>query len=84
MDNMEKMNVGELVEKIFRENDLYYYFSATDKPNEIFISVCDGDWKHDHLYLEYIMKENGFVLTGKDEQPSDEDCYDADYIFTKL
>ena len=51
----------------------------------LLISVEWGDWKHEHLYLEHIMAELGYVLISKkitDEDGSD--CYSADHYYKKI
>ena len=65
------------IDEIFRSNDLHYeWYELSDSVIEV--DVQYGDWKHDHAYLDYIMKENGWYLTsevGTDEDGSD--CYSS-------
>lgn len=72
------------VEKIFKDNDLHYEWWESLN-GDIQVNVEWGDWKHDHCYLGYIMRENGYVeveriITEEDES----DAYSAEHIFRKL
>ena len=49
------------------------------------ICVEDGDWKHDHLCLEYAMKQAGYISKGEtDYIESDDDSYTSTHVFFKL
>lgn len=78
MDNKE---LRELVTKIFKENKTYFDFYVHD--DKIEIEVFNGDWKHEHLFLKHIMREN-MLFAIKEEQigESDDDSYSARYTFT--
>ena len=41
----------------------------------ISITIEWGDWKHDHAYMDYLMRTNGFQKIG--EQVTEEDGSDA-------
>lgn len=71
------------VQKIFKDNDLHYEWWESPNGN-INVNVEWGDWKHDHRYLEYVMRQNGYVqiesiITEEDET----DAYSAKHIFKK-
>ncbi len=76
--------MDEFVGNLLREHNLWYEYGTTGNPNEVYIFVECGDWKHDHLYLQHLMKENGFTILDKRAEPSDDDCYTAEYTFAKL
>lgn len=68
-------------EAIFKENHSYYGISINDTHTAILqrIDICvDGDWKHDHGYVDYVMQELGCLKvdewvhynTGDDWYPS--------------
>lgn len=69
-----------------------YLFSKGASFEEVFeveggicISVSWGDWKHDHLYLNHIMKEIGYSCD--DEIVTEEDgsdCYSAEHYFSTI
>lgn len=62
------------IDKIFKENERWYeWWSNSD--GTIDVSVEWGDWKHDHLFLTHIMRENGYCET--DEVVTEEDGSDA-------
>lgn len=53
--------------------------------NTISVNIEYGDWKHDHIHCDYIMRENGYVLT--DEQVTWEDgsdCYSSIHTYRKI
>jgi len=44
-----------------------------------------GDWKHDHIYLNHIMQEQGYTLIGERVTKEDgSDCYSSVHSFYKL
>ena len=65
--------VGE-IEKVFKENDNGF----------IAIAIEWGDWKHDHLFCDHLMKKMGYTkntehLTGQDGS----DCYSSIHFYSK-
>ena len=57
----------------------------TCEDGKIEILIEWGDWKHEHGYLKYLMKKNGFLLI--DEQVTEEDgsdCYSAVHTYMSL
>ena len=49
------------------------------------IRVEDGDWKHDHLCLDYAMKQAGYISNGEtDYVDSDDDTYSSTHTFFKF
>lgn len=41
-----------------------------------------GDWKHDHIYCDELMKELGFELEGEYELDEDgSDCYSSSHQY---
>ena len=74
--------IKKLVKNIFKKNKLYYdWWAETD--TMIQIVVNDGDWKHDHLRLRKIMKDNGFDYLGRyiTDESNGDDTFSAQYIF---
>lgn len=69
------------VQRIFKENECWYeWWVNTD--GSIEIKVEWGDWKHDHLFLKYIMRKNHYrhideVVTEEDGS----DTYSAIHTF---
>lgn len=52
----------------------------------LYIRIEDGDWKHDHGFVKYIMREffpNFTYMGNKDYVGSDGDWYTATHIFIK-
>ena len=49
---------------------------------EIVIDIVWGDWKHEHYYADYVMKQHGFLL--KNEVVTEEDgsdCYSSIHYY---
>jgi len=43
----------------------------------------EGDWKHDHIFADNIMQENGFTKTNEYiTHPTDEDWYESTHFYT--
>ena len=51
---------------------------------EITINIEWGDWKHDHLYCDHIMKEIGYELVSENETDQDgSDCYSSAHNYER-
>ncbi len=49
------------------------------------VSIEWGDWKHEHGYLDYLMKENGFILVNEEVTEEDgSDCYSATHEYKQV
>ena len=72
----------EDINRIFKENNLYYDYFILSNNEMIGIIVEDGDWKHDHIRLNHIMLKNNYKLI-KEEKigTSDEDSYSSTHYF---
>ena len=53
------------VNKIFREQECGYEVEFLEGYNYVCVEIDGGDWKHDHLFTEHIMNENGFKSVGE-------------------
>ena len=70
------------IEKLFEKHEFYYPWFTDFENNEFQVVVEYGDWKKDHIALDYVMKQNGFkkvaeLLTREDGS----DCYDSVHVF---
>jgi hypothetical protein len=75
------------VETLMRENKVYSYELDFDLDNDrlVYIELEWGDWKHDHLRLEWLMEENDFRQIGEVTTEEDgSDCYSAIHTFIYL
>ena len=91
---MEKNKTIEFIKNevkdVLKANNLSLY--DYDVYNSVFahvtmveIRVEDGDWKHDHLCLEYAMKQAGYISNGEtDYIDSDDDSYTSMHVFFKF
>lgn len=70
------------INRIFKENNLYYAYFILDTDEIVGITIEDGDWKHDHIRLKHIMLKNNYKLI-KEEKigTSDEDSYSSTHYF---
>lgn len=74
-------NIEQDINRIFKENELCYEYS-TRIDGTIEVNVEWGDWKHDHSYLDYIMKNNGYSLKSEIVTEEDgSDCYSSVHLF---
>lgn len=73
----------KLIKKIFKDNGLSYDWEINPQlPCVVFIYIEWGDWKHDHIALNNIMKQNGFNFFGEKVTEEDgSDAYSATHIF---
>ena len=69
------------VQRIFKEYNCWYEWWV-NLDGTIEIKGEWGDWKHDHLYLDNVMKENGWNPIGTETTEEDgSDCYSALHTF---
>lgn len=92
MDYTKERDYVAQIEDYMREHDRY---------DELWTNHCEldcglivkaeihwGDWKHDHLYHEYLMEEyakkNDLIIIGHDSEVTEEDgsdCYSAIHTY---
>ena len=70
------------VSKFFKDNDLHYGWGVTLAGN-VEVEVYDGDWKHDHIYLDWVMRENGYEKLDERQygEPTGGDWYSSVHVF---
>lgn len=75
----------ELYEKLREEklySDIIYDEACELSPNIIVLHISWGDWKHDHLRLDYFMDQLGFTcLKRETTEENGSDCYSAKHIY---
>lgn len=72
----------EDINRIFKENNLYYDYFILSNNEMIGIIIENGDWKHDHLRLNYIMSKNNYIFIKENEiDTSDDDSYSSTHYF---
>ena len=73
----------QTIKDIFAKNNMPYDWNITNE-GLIEVEIEWGDWKHDHLFLERIMRENGFTKYNHYVTEEDgDDAYSAIYWFKK-
>jgi hypothetical protein len=82
---MGNMQVAELYKKLQTKGVYPEGINETfDGEGTICILIEWGDWKHDHAYLDYLMKGWGYEKTNEITTESDgSDCYSAEHYFVK-
>lgn len=80
---MERKDIEKDIQRILNENDMWYEWDV-DSKGTVEIDVEWGDWKHDHLYLDHVMRENGYIFTGEEVTEEDgSDTYSSVHTFLK-
>lgn len=70
------------INRIFKENNLYYDYTISSTDGMIAITIEDGDWKHDHIRLNYIMRKNHYRLIKNVEfGTSEDDSYSSTHYY---
>ena len=72
----------EKIKEIFKKYNLSYEWEiSADLPCVVIIYVKWGDWKHDHIHCDYLvkeyLKEKDFMLTGSNNQITESDETDS-------
>ena len=53
--------------------------------NEILVCISWGDWKHEHLACEQVMKNLGYIQAQEViTEDNGSDCYSSEHTFIKL
>lgn len=71
------------IQEILSSHKMPYDFEI-DSQGFIEISVINGDWKHDHLALQHVMREAGYIPFGRhipDNQDNGDDSFTATYKY---
>lgn len=72
-----------LIAFLWKEHSFGYEYNLTSD-NSIEVEVTDGDWKHDHIALTKVMRDNGFKVFMRNMHESEksfDDSYSCTYIF---
>ena len=73
-------DIEQDIRRIFRENNCHYDYSIYY--GKVKVYVDSGDWKHDHLFLDYIMYQNGYRLKSEVvTEDNGSDCYSSTHLF---
>ena len=76
--------IEERVSRIFREHRFHYEWYVQHDSRLLHVPVHVGDWKHDHLHLDYVMAAEGFhiVSTTPFGEPTMDDTYSATHVYS--
>ena len=84
-----KYELEREIEESLNQEKLYVDYVTIDDsrktyPLPVLIIKISGDWKHEHLRLDYSLAEQGYVTLGKEiTEESDGDWYTAKHIYYK-
>ena len=78
------MTLRERVNEIFAKHNINYDCVYNHNAQQVIITIIDGDWEHDHIFLKNVMWQNGFECVDEYVTDSDCDCYDCEYTFQKI
>lgn len=83
----ENRKLAKELDEFLREQSAYYEVWAEE--DAICVEVSWGDWKHDHLWLDYVAEnffnQNDYQIVGIDVETTEEDgsdTYSAIHTFT--
>jgi hypothetical protein len=79
---IEKQETAKIKE-LLQHNNINGTFSI-DFQGYIKIIIDNGHWKHDHLELQKVMREAGYISFGRhipDEQEDSDDTFSAVYLY---
>lgn len=80
---MDFEKIEKLVYELLCKNNMSYCEMWRDK-NRIAVQLCNGDWKHEHLFLNHIMTRKFPQIKSIQEQEighSLDDCYSSIHWF---
>lgn len=68
------------IRDMLNRNDMNYEAWSIDE-NTCEVWIMDGDWKHDHTRLKYLLSSIGYdwYVECDEDEVDDEDCYSAHY-----
>lgn len=71
----------ELQKKIWDNGWEYHEW----EDGQIEVEIGWGDWKHDHIFCDHIMRENGYTLINEVVTEEDgSDCYSSIHYYKKF
>ena len=81
-------STSEIVKEIndrFEHDGSHLRAYETTSDNQFVIEVSRGDWKHEHLYVKFVVREIApyLKLEVYNEEHDGSDCYSADYYYSK-
>lgn len=80
----EEKSIEQIIEEYLKDKGWCGMLEGIwEEPDGIHIYVIEGDWKHQHKWLEVLMEEFGYIQTDEIEEPSDNDAYTSEHIFVK-
>ena len=80
MEDIEKS-----IEKYLNDHYIYPTFVEDWGDDQVRIQIDNGDWKHEHLYCTFLMKELGYEDYGEDVTEEDgSDTYSATHTYHKV
>lgn len=79
---MKLKQIAKDIQEIFEQHELDYEWQVEDN-GLVSVNVEYGDWKHDHAYLVYVMKENRYrEIMEQITETDGSDCYSSIHKFS--
>lgn len=71
------------INQTLKDHDIWHESGLAAK-NAVAITIEWGDWKHDHGFVDYLMKKMGYILVCEQITEEDgSDCYSSIHIYKK-
>ena len=81
-EKIEREVYETIKEKGIYADDVSYDDSRIVYPFNVVMITVDGDWKHDHIALDQIMKESNYTLIEKiNVEDNCSDWYEATHVY---
>ena len=78
-----KKNIGDTIRSFLNDNGVWAeVYCQTD--DNVVVNIDWGDYKHDHMWCEDLMRYLGYTKVGMDVTDEDgSDCYSAEHTYIK-
>ncbi len=79
----EEKSLEQIVDEYLREQKFEGMYEVWTEGRIVHVYITNGDWKHQHLRLKWLMDEFGYDQISEKTEPSNEDCYTSEHVFVK-
>ena len=74
----------EKLNKMFKDAKTYYDYDFLNE-NTVEVTINHGDWKHDHIFCDRMMRAAGYTLiTEHTTEESQDDTYSSIHMYRKV
>ena len=76
------MTIVDKINDVLEKNNTYAKSVWKDNGLPVVYVNLNGDWKHTHLYVDYLLKEIGLIKIGEKNVISDgDDWYESTHVY---